>query len=220
MDARQPQPLEATERRITEHLRRLLGVTCPVPAITLVQAPVFHAHTFSIYIEMAAKHVCRRSRSRLAGEHVQMARAPEDSPSNVNVAGKDEIMVAVRRDAVHENGFWLWAAVDNLRLVGAHRRRLCHRAGRCTAAWKSAVKLALAIIFLLARHCTCRALAADTTLPATPRACRRASASIAVPMFVNQTQTYRIEQMLTRDVVRELLARTHYHIVNDARPIC
>jgi aspartate-semialdehyde dehydrogenase len=35
----------------------------------------------------------------------------------VNVAGKDEIMVAVRRDVVHENGFWLWAAVDNLRLA-------------------------------------------------------------------------------------------------------
>jgi aspartate-semialdehyde dehydrogenase len=45
-----------------------------------------------------------------------MARAAEDSPSNVNVAGKDEIMVAVRRDSVHETGFWLWAAVDNLRL--------------------------------------------------------------------------------------------------------
>jgi len=26
-------------------------------------------------------------------------------------------MVAVRRDVVHENGFWLWAAVDNLRLA-------------------------------------------------------------------------------------------------------
>jgi hypothetical protein len=26
-------------------------------------------------------------------------------------------MIAVRRDGVHENGFWLWAAVDNLRLA-------------------------------------------------------------------------------------------------------
>ena len=40
--------------------------------------------------------------------------------------------------------------------------------------------------------------------------------TIAVPMFVNQTQTYRIEQILTRDVVRELVARTHYHVVNTA----
>src|SRR6478672_7768169 len=47
-------PLEATERRIAAHLRKLLGTHAPMPAMTLVQAPVFHAHTFSIYIEMAA----------------------------------------------------------------------------------------------------------------------------------------------------------------------
>jgi len=40
--------------------------------------------------------------------------------------------------------------------------------------------------------------------------------TIAVPMFVNQTQTYGIEQRFTRDVVRELLSRTHYRIVDNA----
>jgi outer membrane lipopolysaccharide assembly protein LptE/RlpB len=39
--------------------------------------------------------------------------------------------------------------------------------------------------------------------------------SIAVPVFVNQTQTYHIEQVLTRDVVREFLARTHYRVSSD-----
>lgn len=39
---------------------------------------------------------------------------------------------------------------------------------------------------------------------------------IAVPVFINQTQTYRIEQVLTRDVVREFVSRTHYRIVNDS----
>jgi len=110
-------PLQVTERRIASHLRKLLGTHAPMPAITVVQAPVFHAHTFSIYLELT-KGVSADELSRsLAGEHVQIARAAEDSPSNVNVAGKDEIMVAVHRDAVHENGFWLWAAVDNLRLA-------------------------------------------------------------------------------------------------------
>jgi outer membrane lipopolysaccharide assembly protein LptE/RlpB len=37
---------------------------------------------------------------------------------------------------------------------------------------------------------------------------------IAVPAFINQTQTYKIEQRLTAAVVQELLTRTHYHIVN------
>ncbi|HVG90439.1 MAG TPA: LPS assembly lipoprotein LptE [Alphaproteobacteria bacterium] len=48
-----------------------------------------------------------------------------------------------------------------------------------------------------------------TRIPASVR-------TIAVPVFVNQTQTYRIEQMLTRDVVREFIGRTHYQIANDA----
>ena len=40
--------------------------------------------------------------------------------------------------------------------------------------------------------------------------------TMAVPMFINQTQTYRIEQLLTRDVVREMVGRTHYHVTNDS----
>lgn len=108
--------LEATERRVADHLRRLLGPSATLPAIAVLQAPVFHAHTFSVYIEMQQSVALGDFTRALSGEHVQLARAAEDSPSNVNVAGKDEIMVAARRDSSHENGFWLWAAVDNLRL--------------------------------------------------------------------------------------------------------
>ena len=39
--------------------------------------------------------------------------------------------------------------------------------------------------------------------------------TIAVPAFVNQTRTYRIEQLLTSSVVREFTLRTHYHVLND-----
>jgi len=39
--------------------------------------------------------------------------------------------------------------------------------------------------------------------------------TIAVPAFVNETRTYRIEQTLTASVVREFTTRTHYHILND-----
>jgi outer membrane lipopolysaccharide assembly protein LptE/RlpB len=39
--------------------------------------------------------------------------------------------------------------------------------------------------------------------------------TIAVPAFVNQTQTYRIEQTMTAAVVREFISRTRYHVVND-----
>jgi outer membrane lipopolysaccharide assembly protein LptE/RlpB len=38
--------------------------------------------------------------------------------------------------------------------------------------------------------------------------------TIAIPTFKNETNTYRIEQMLTNSVVREFTTRTHYHILN------
>jgi len=39
---------------------------------------------------------------------------------------------------------------------------------------------------------------------------------LAVPVFINQTQTYRIEQLLTREVVREFNDRTKYHVVSSS----
>jgi outer membrane lipopolysaccharide assembly protein LptE/RlpB len=39
--------------------------------------------------------------------------------------------------------------------------------------------------------------------------------TIAIPAFTNNTQTYRIEQVLTGAVVKELITRTRYHVVND-----
>jgi outer membrane lipopolysaccharide assembly protein LptE/RlpB len=37
---------------------------------------------------------------------------------------------------------------------------------------------------------------------------------IAIPAFVNQTQTFKIEQTLTAAVVKEFVTRTHYHVIN------
>jgi len=85
--------------------------------LQMVQAPVFHGYTFSIYVEMEKNISVGDLSLAKAGEHVEIARAAEDSPSNVNVAGKNEVLLAIRRDTFHENGFWLWAAVDNLRLA-------------------------------------------------------------------------------------------------------
>jgi outer membrane lipopolysaccharide assembly protein LptE/RlpB len=40
--------------------------------------------------------------------------------------------------------------------------------------------------------------------------------TIAIPAFVNETNSYRIEQMLTASVVREFTTRTHYQLLNNA----
>lgn len=40
--------------------------------------------------------------------------------------------------------------------------------------------------------------------------------TIAIPTFVNDTQTFKIEQMLTSAVVREMTTRTHYHVLTNS----
>jgi outer membrane lipopolysaccharide assembly protein LptE/RlpB len=69
--------------------------------------------------------------------------------------------------------------------------------------------LVLSAIITLLTGCGYHAVGRTSRLPQDVKV-------LAVPVFVNQTQTYRIEQILTRDVVRELIGRTHYRVVTDA----
>ena len=68
--------------------------------------------------------------------------------------------------------------------------------------------LALAIVSLLVSGCGYHAAGRASRLPSELR-------TIAVPGFVNQTQTFRIEQQLTGAVVREFISRTQYRIANE-----
>jgi aspartate-semialdehyde dehydrogenase len=102
--------------RIGRHFRALVGDQATVPSLMLVQAPVFHGYAFSIYIELDSPMSIGHIESALAGDHVQVLRADE-TPSNVNVAGATDVQVTVRQDTQRPNGFWIWAAADNLRIM-------------------------------------------------------------------------------------------------------
>ncbi len=106
-----------SEDRILNHFRRITNGTVPVPSLMLLHAPVFHGHTFSIYIELASPGDVNEIQAALSGEHVVIAHTADEEPSNVNVAGADEIQVSVRADEQRTNGIWLWAAADNLRIT-------------------------------------------------------------------------------------------------------
>ncbi len=108
--------LESAERRIIAHLGRITQGKLPLPSISLAQAPIFHAHVFSLYLEFAERVSMSDLTQALTGEHVSVSRLAEDSPSNVSAAGQDEILASLRRDPQRENGLWIWAAADNLRL--------------------------------------------------------------------------------------------------------
>jgi aspartate-semialdehyde dehydrogenase len=109
--------LVSVEQRILRHLHTLLAGRVVMPSLMLLQAPIFHGHGFSIYIESHSPMDIRELTSALTGEHVEIAQGFEDAPSNVNAAGQEQIQVMVRTDPEHPNGAWLWAASDNLRIA-------------------------------------------------------------------------------------------------------
>jgi aspartate-semialdehyde dehydrogenase len=116
--AESPLKLETIEQRILRHLREITPADPAVeqPSVMLVQGPTFHSHTFSIYLEMERNHSLGDFAQALAGEHVAVTHSPEEAPNNVSAAGQNDIQVALRRDVVRENAFWIWAAADNLRI--------------------------------------------------------------------------------------------------------
>jgi len=112
-----PVSLEASEKRIQRHLQRITAGRAPVPSLMLAQAPIFHAHICSVYIELGRELPQADLSRAFAGEHIRLVGAGEEPPNNVNVAGEEDILLSVRLDAKRRNAFWLWAAADNLKLA-------------------------------------------------------------------------------------------------------
>ena len=106
--------LEKVSERIVRHYRQI-APNAVEPALTTVQAPVFHGHAFSIYMELDKPAAIKDLSDALAGEHVTVTEAG-DTPTNVSAAGQENILVSLRADETHKNGVWIWAAIDNLRV--------------------------------------------------------------------------------------------------------
>lgn len=112
--------LAKSERRIRDHYAALSAGKLPGLAIQLIHAPVFHGYTFSIGIEFAQPLETGHLIAALSGEHVEVMQTEGDAPSNLAVAGQEEVLVRLR-PATPSDGpftrFWLWAAADNLKLT-------------------------------------------------------------------------------------------------------
>jgi aspartate-semialdehyde dehydrogenase len=108
--------LDAVSQRIRRHYRKIAPGAVE-PALQVLQAPVFHGHAFSIYLETENPVAVADLSQALSGEHVVVSGSPEDTPTNVSAAGQEDILVSVTADANQKNGVWLWVTTDNLRLA-------------------------------------------------------------------------------------------------------
>jgi aspartate-semialdehyde dehydrogenase len=108
--------LRETESRIVRHFQAIAQKELFTPAVLLVQVPVFHGYTFAMFVQTGAAVTAAALEAALKGPHLTVASAQDEFPSNVNIAGSSEILASVRPDGAGGNGFWLFAACDNLRV--------------------------------------------------------------------------------------------------------
>jgi aspartate-semialdehyde dehydrogenase len=104
------------ERHLASLLERLEGV--PMPSLRLIQAPVFHGYSFSFWIEFEDTPAASNIEDAMSQEPFDLRTGDLEAPNNVGVAGQSGVAIgAITPDRNSASAFWIWAAVDNLRLA-------------------------------------------------------------------------------------------------------
>jgi aspartate-semialdehyde dehydrogenase len=105
---------------IVGEVRNYLAGRALLPAIALVQAPVFYSHAFTAYAEFKAVPAVKALVAQLKHAGLKVAAPDDPLPTNVNVAGEGRPVVGQpEADPGIETGVWLWGAADNLRVPAA-----------------------------------------------------------------------------------------------------
>jgi len=123
-----PVQLSTVEQRVERHLSLLLknyvnGEPIPAPSLRLIQAPVFHGYSISLWIEFdpagAAKSVTSQGLGEaLASVQIDVRSPGEEPPTGVGVAGQSGLIAGdIRVDRNNTNAAWLWVVLDNLRVT-------------------------------------------------------------------------------------------------------
>jgi len=120
--AEQADPLEG---RVRSQLQAYLGGRVRLPALRLLQVPVFYSLAISLYIETQERVAPADLVAALDGRPLRICRGSQKPPSQVEAAGSNEILVdAIEPDAACPAGIWLWAVADNLRLAALNAAQI------------------------------------------------------------------------------------------------
>jgi aspartate-semialdehyde dehydrogenase len=117
--------LQDIRAEVSRNVAFYLSGRAPVPAIQLVQAPVFYGYAFAAYAEFKTPEPPDRLEAALAGLGVKIGGAGDPPPSNVSVAGESEIQLShIEADPSVAGGVWLWGVADSLRLAATNAVRI------------------------------------------------------------------------------------------------
>lgn len=112
-----PFPLQEAELRIERHLAPLLR-HAPMPSLRLIQVPVFHGHSFSLWLEFEENPSTEAIEQALADEKIDVRSSGTEPPSISGIAGMSGVALgAVEVDRNRPQACWMWMVADSLRLA-------------------------------------------------------------------------------------------------------
>jgi len=118
-----PDKLSAVEARIEHHIATILSreagkSAIPMPSLRLIQAPVFHGYSISIWTEFETTVNAIELGEALASAQIEVRGPNEEAPHNVGVASQSGLMAGdIRIDRNNSRAAWFWIVGDNLRLT-------------------------------------------------------------------------------------------------------
>lgn len=87
-------------------------------SLRLVQAPVFHGYSVSLFVEFGAKADRQLVEEALACAQIEVRALGEEAPDSVAAASTSGLMAGdIRVDASNPKALWIWIVFDNLRLL-------------------------------------------------------------------------------------------------------
>ncbi len=118
-----PQKLSAVEQRIERDVAAILGrqsksALIPMPSLRLIQAPVFHAYSMSVWVEFESDINAVELSEALASAQIEVRSDKEEAPHGVGATTQSGLMAGdIRIDRNNGRAAWVWIVADNLRLV-------------------------------------------------------------------------------------------------------
>jgi aspartate-semialdehyde dehydrogenase len=117
---------EQTEDRIRSQISDLLGDTSSSPMIAVIQAPVFHSHSYSLFVQLQDCGGREAIIQKLGIEGSGMEWSSNISP--VGAVGTDKIHIGrVSRDPVHTDQYSLWIVSDSVLLAASNAVQIAER---------------------------------------------------------------------------------------------
>lgn len=124
-----------TEDLVRRQLAETFGAQINLPRVTVMQAPVFHGHALSLFVDLQTAPSVAEIVTRFAAEAGTFATyAGNAGPSPVEVIGNDKIHVGrVTADPNHPGSYGLTITIDNLRLAASNAIQTAERLMFATA---------------------------------------------------------------------------------------